>query len=199
MIPPFVTHPVFVAGAWLAGYFFFMALAVERTVGDLIPAAVQIQIKVVAYVTAAATAGGTLAGVALFGVSSGLMLRWLGDPLSGRRLARLIAAAFWAMAAQAWLLVAVMAIRPPQSATLEQMAALAREGSTSGSGVDPLLGIGWLAESQIVATAVFLLALFVLLSRLVARVNALIALAFGVAVVAAAGAGLNWWRSALPI
>ena len=198
-MPALITHPVFVAVTWLAGYFSFVVLAVERTVGELIPAAMQVQIKIIAYVTAASTAGATLVGVALFGVPCGLMLRWLGDPVPSRSLARSIGTAFWAITAQAWVLFAAVAVRPPPSLSLEDLASLASQGAQSGSGPDPVLGIGWAEEAQIVATAAFLLALFVLLSRSVARVNALIALAFGAAVVALAGTGMNWWRNALPI
>ena len=185
MMPAIVFHPLFAVALWLSGSAALAVISIEHLFGELAPAAMQIQAKVVAYLTAAVSCGVHLTSLALMGSACAMMLRWLEAPLPGKDLARAIGAAFWTYVAHAWLMVGMVWLNPPEGVSLETLMAAADQEP------DEAVGIAWIVEMQYAATAGFLAALFILLSRSVAWLNALIATAFGAAAVAAIGTGLN--------
>ncbi len=175
----FATHPLFVAAVWLAAYCTSTAITLQNLLGEVTPAPLQVHAKLMAYIGAAANAGFTLASVTVFGFACGLMLRWLGETIAAKAIARRVAAAFWVLAIHAWFMVGSVAWHPPRSFSLEEL--LASKGASID--VDELLGVPWASEAQYVAAGLCLVALFLLLARCCAWVNALISVAFASATV----------------
>ncbi len=173
------THPLFVAAVWLVAYCTSSAITLQNLLGEIAPAALQVHAKLMAYIGAAANAGFTLASVTVCGFACGLMLRWLGETIAAKTIARRVAGAFWVLAAYAWFMVALVASQPPRSLSLEEL--LASNGASID--LDELLGFPWLTEAQYVSMALFPVVLFLLLARRCAWVNALIAVAFATATV----------------
>ena len=188
MTASLATHPLLVAGVWLAAYCLSTAIALENLLGGITPAPIQFYAKLMAYIGAAANAGFTLATVTLYGLACGLMLKWLGTPVTARAMARRVAAAFWVVASYAWLMVGVVATQPPPPLALDEALAA---GGTSAHTATLLGGMGWLGAAQYAPMVGFPTVLFVLLARLCAWFNALIAVAFGAAAVSATGLAIT--------
>ena len=177
----------------VASYAVFTAVSVEHLLDGLSPAVLQVPAKLSAYV-AAATVMGMVAGLTVaFGLCCGLTLRWLDGPTDVRAIARALGGGLWVLAAYTLVLAAWVTVNPPLPITGEEI--LSPQLETDAS---PLAGLPWLRTVQYATLAMFLLVVFLLLSRVADRVSTLISLAFAASTVVALGAGLQALAALLP-
>lgn len=172
----------------------FTAVCVERLFGELSPAFLQFQVKLAVYVSAATTVFLGTGLVVAFGLGCLAALRWLAGSVDPGAVGRSVGLGTWVFAGYtATTAIAVLA-RPPEALTREDLAALARGQPDA----EALLGIAWLTEWQYLAGGLFLAIVFVALSRVAGRVNALIATAFATAGVLFIGTLLRALAASLP-
>ncbi len=172
-------------GAWLLGWCVLAALTVE----GMFPAdhATFVFARVAAYLTVATIAALLVGLVVVFALACGAMLWWLGDAVGSARLGGAVGRAFWVVAAYAWLGVVLAIGEPPLPITVEDFA-------TPGLVEERMQGLAafvWLERLRYATLGIFLVLVAWFLSRAAKASNAIIAVAFGAAVIAGLGALLG--------
>ena len=171
--------------AWFGGLVAYAAVTVESLFAAQDP--VFIVARLTAYVTAGTVATLSIAFVALFGLTCGWMLNWLGDAPDPRAIAAALCRSFWSMAAYIWVGAAFMLVEPPMALTpLEIVQPRLLEARIAET-----WGFVWLARLHYLALGCFLgLAVWFLARR--ARIgNAIIAVAFGAVAMMALAKGFG--------
>ena len=171
--------PVISIGVWLVGLAAFTILSTERLFAT--PHVAFVYARVSAYVASLMVATLTIAATAAFGISCGVMLWWLDDALSRRRIAACAARSFWCFAAYTWFALALLVAELPSAIA---MADLARTEAVQAQ-IEDILAYRWLVSFRPAAVGAFLVVMVWLLRRSVRTINAVIAVAFGAGLVAA--------------
>ena len=170
---------------WIAGLAAFAVLGIDELFAGANP--VFAVARVTAYVTVILVAAATTAFVALFGLACGSMLTWLGESPEPRLIVTTVSRSFWCFAAYVWLGVASLILDPPVALTVFEMSAPdaleARIGETTA--------FAWMGRLRYVALTGFLATAVCLLARHTRPLNALLAVSFGAAVLAALLTGLG--------
>ena len=184
--------PALPLAAWLLGLTVVMVTSVESMFVE--SHAAFVVARLTAYVTAVTVAALGVGMVALFGLGCGLMLWWLEDALSARRIARSVGTALWLLAAYSWMGVVMLLIEPPAAMTLADLARPLDEEA----GLGDVWAFEWLTQLRYVVLGAFLALVAWLLSRWVKLVNGILAVAFGTALVAALVALLSFLAGSVP-
>lgn len=164
---------------WLAGFGVYTVIGVESLfAGKELVFAVA---RLTAYVTAATVAAMAVGFAAVFGVACGAMLGWLGERPSPRSVADAVARAFWAVAAFVWLGVGLLVAERPAGLSVFEVA----EPVGLEARIEAVAGFAWLARLRYLALGCFLGVVVWFLARSSRLVDALLAVAFGAAMLAA--------------
>lgn len=170
---------------WFAGLAAFALIGIDGLLAG--PNPVFVIARVTAYVTVVMVAAVTTAFAAAFGLACGAMLNWLGESLDPRQIVTATSRSFWCLAAYVWLGVVSLMLDPPVALTAQEMsepdALQARVGETAA--------FAWMGRFRYLALIAFLATVFWLLARRTKPLNALLAVAFGAAALAAALTGLG--------
>lgn len=170
---------------WVAGLAAFAVLGIDELFAG--PNPVFAVARVTAYVTVIVVAAATTAFGALFALACGSMLTWLGESPEPRLIVTTVSRSFWCLAVYVWLGVASLILDPPVALTVFEMSAPhaleARMGETTA--------FAWMARLRYVALIGFLATAACLLARHTRPLNALIAVLFGAAALAALLTGLG--------
>ena len=177
--------------AWLIGLVAFTVISVESMLVE--SHAVFVFVRLTAYITALTTAVLIVGLAGLFGVGCGLMLWWLEDVLSVRKIARSISISLWPFVAYIWLGVVLLLVEPPAAMTLEDIVKPLDAEAKAADG----LALEWLARLRYMVTGSFLALVVWLLSRRVKLFNAILAVACGAALVAALASMLGFLSNIL--
>ena len=170
---------------WLTGLAVFTVLGVDGLfVGDN-PAFVVARVTV--YVSVGTMAALVLAFAALFGVACGLMLNWLGDAASTREIAVALAKSSWCVAAYIWLGVVLLLVEPPAAVSVFDVA----NPHKLESHLEETTAFVWMGRVRYVAMVCFVALAAWFLARRVKPWNAVIAVAFAAAALAAISTGLG--------
>lgn len=164
---------------WLAGFGVYTFVGVESLFAgrDVVFAIA----RLTAYVTAGTVAAMTVGFATVFAIACGAMLGWLGEPPSPRSVAAATAKAFWSVAAYVWLGVVLLMVDPPTALSALEVA----EPSVLEARIETIAGFAWLAKVRYVALGCFLGLVAWFLARLSRPTSALLAVAFGAALLAA--------------
>lgn len=179
---------------WIVGLGAFAVLGIDELFAG--PNPVFVVARVTAYVAVVMAAAATTAFVALFALACGSMLTWLGESLDPRLIVATMGRSFWCLAAYVWVGVASLILDPPVALTVFEMSAPdaleARIGATTA--------FAWMDRLRYVALIGFLATAVWLLAQRTRPLNALLAVAFGTAALAAllTGLGLLAGPSAAP-
>ena len=170
---------------WSAGLAAFAALGI----GELFdgPNPVFVVARVTAYVTVTMVAAATTAFVAVFGLACGSMLAWLGESLDTRLIVTTMGRSFWCLAAYVWLGVAWLILDPPVALTVFEMSA----PDSLETRIQEITAFAWMGRLRYVALIGFLATAVCLLARHARPLNALLAVSFGAAALAALMTGLG--------
>ena len=170
---------------WLVGLAAFAVLGIDELFAG--PNPVFVVARVTAYVTVVMVAAATTAFVAVFALACGSMLTWLGESLEPRLIVTTMSRSFWCLAAYVWVGVASFILDPPVALTVVEMSAPgaleARIGETTA--------FAWMDRLRYVALIGFLATAVCLLARRTRPLNALLAVSFGAASLAALLTGLG--------
>ena len=170
---------------WLVGLAAFAVLGIDELFAG--PNPVFVVARVTAYVTVVMVAAATTAFVAVFALACGSMLTWLGESLEPRLIVTTMSRSFWCLAAYVWVGVASLILDPPVALTVVEMSAPdaleARIGETAA--------FAWMGRLRYVALIGFLVTAVCLLARRTRPMNALLAVFFGAASLAALLTGLG--------
>ena len=170
---------------WVAGLATFALLGIDGLFAG--PNPVFVVARVTAYVSVVMVAAVTTAFVAAFGLACGAMLSWLGESLDPRQIVTTMSRSFWFLAAYVWLGVASLILDPPVALTVFEMSDLdaleARVGETTA--------FAWMGRFRYLPLIGFLAVAFWLLARRARPLNALLAVLFGAAALAAVLTGLG--------
>ena len=177
--------------AWLVGLAAFTVMSVESMLVD--SHAVFVFARLTAYITSLTVAALAVGLVGLFGVGCGLMLWWLEDVLSVRRIARSVGISIWPVAAYTWMGVVLLLVEPPAAMTMEDIV----RPLDAEAEVADVLAFEWLVRLRYVVTGCFLALVAWLLSRRVKPFNAILAVACGAALVAALVSMLDFLATAI--
>ena len=176
---------------WLVGLAAATVLSVEGMFGE--PHVAFVFARLATYIATAMVAAISVGLAALFGVGCGLMLWWLEDAVRTREVARAVTLSFWPVAAYTWLGVALLLVDPPAAMTMQELLAPA----AAGEAWQDVLAFEWLARLRYVVAGCSLAIAAWLLSRRAKLFNAIIAVAFGAALVAALMSMLGFLAAAM--
>ena len=171
--------------AWLLGTMLLAAVLAETLFGAA--QFVFAYAKLAAYVSALMACAMLVGMLALFGLSCGVMLWWLDDPQSPARIFRAVCLSSWAFGVYTWIGVALMLWDLPAALTEKDL----EDFGLVQERMDALLVYQWLQGYYYLVNGAFLLLAAVLLARGAKPVNAVLAVAFGAAVLMALLAGLG--------
>lgn len=170
---------------WLVGLAVFAVRGIDELFAG--PDPVFVVARVTAYVTVVMVAAATTAFVAVFALACGSMLTWLGESLDPRLIITTMSRSFWCLAAYVWVGVGSLILDPPVALTVVEMSAPdaleARIGETTA--------FSWMGRLRYVALIGFLATVVCLLARRTRPLNALLAVSFGAASLAALLTGLG--------
>lgn len=166
-------------GGWLAGLGAFTVLSVERLFAT--PHAAFVYARVAAYTSAVTVAALTVVLTAVFALGCGAMLWWLDDPVDRRRMAACTGRSFWTVTVYTWIALGLLVVDPPVAI---DVAGLARP-EVAEAQMGDVLAFRWLNQMRFAVVAAFAIAMVYLLQRTVRIANAVIAVGFGVGLVAA--------------
>lgn len=170
---------------WLVGLAAFAVLGIDELFAG--PNPVFVVARVTAYVTVVVVAAATTAFVAVFALACGSMLTWLGESLAPRLIVTAMSRSFWCFAAYVWVGVGSLILDPPVALTVVEMSApdalAARLGESTA--------FAWMGRLRYVALIGFLATAVYLLARRTRPLNALLAVGFGAAALAALLTGLG--------
>ncbi len=164
---------------WLAGLAAFTVLGIDGLFAD--PNPVFAIARVTAYVTVVIVAAVTAAFVTMFGMACGAMLAWLGEAADVRLIVAVMGRSFWWVAAYVWFGVALLILDPPVALTAFEV----WESDALAARVGDVAAFAWMGRLRYVALIGFLTMVTWLLARRIKPVNALLAVAFGAAALAA--------------
>jgi len=170
---------------WLTGLAVYTVVGVECLFAGREP--IFAVARLTAYVTAGTVAAMTVGFASVFAIASGAMLGWLGEQPSPGSIAAATARAFWAVAAYVWLGVALLMADPPTGLSVFEVA----EPSALETRFETIAGFAWLARLRYVALGCFLGLVVWFLARLSRFGDAVLAVAFGAALLAALIKGLG--------
>ncbi|MDE0040095.1 MAG: hypothetical protein OXU77_21435 [Gammaproteobacteria bacterium] len=170
---------------WFAGLAAFAVIGIDGLFAG--PNPVFVIARVTAYVTVVMVAAVTTAFVAAFGLACGAMLNWLGESLDPRQIVATMSRSFWCLAAYVWLGVASLILDPPVALTVFEMS----EPDALEVRVAETTAFAWMGRLRYLALIGFLATSFWLLARRTRPLNALLAVSFGVAALAAVLTGLG--------
>lgn len=171
--------------AWLAGLAAFALIGIDGLFAG--PNPVFLVARVTAYVTVVMVAAVTTAFVAVFGLACGAMLSWLGESLDPRQIVAAMSRSFWCLAAFVWLGVASLILDPPVALTVYEIS----EPDALDARVMQTAAFAWMGRFRYLALIAFLATAFWLLARRTRPLNALLAVSFGAAALAALVTGLG--------
>ena len=143
--------------------------------------------RLVAYASSLMACAMLVGMLALFGLSCGLMLWWLDDPQSPARIFRTMCLSSWAFGVYTWIGVGLLLWELPPALT----AADFEEFDAVQERLDGMLVYQWLQEYYLVVNGAFLVTAAALLARTAKPLNAVLAVAFGAAVLMALLVGLG--------
>jgi len=166
-------------GTWLVGLAAFSVVSVERLFSA--PHAAFVYARLSAYIATVTVAALTVALIGVFGLACGVMLRWLDDPISPRRIAACAGRSFWSVAAYTWIALALLVVDPPSAIAVADL----WKPESVQSQMHDVLAYRWLSGMRLAVLAAYLIAVVVLLQRHARLVNVVIAVAFGAGLVAA--------------
>ena len=192
-VPRFVGGAALPVAVWLLGLGVFTAFGIENLFPGRNP--VFVVARVTAYLTTGAVAATTLACTAIFALACGIMLNWLGESLSPTRIAMALARSFWCVAAYVWSGVLLVVIDPPLGMTAADMA----EPGALEARVGETAAFAWMSRLRYVALGSFLGLTTWLLARQTRPWNAVIAVAFGIAALAALTTALGMLAGSEPV
>ncbi|MCY3623805.1 MAG: hypothetical protein OXH68_19115 [Gammaproteobacteria bacterium] len=164
---------------WLAGLAAFALLGINGLFAG--PNPVFVIARVTAYVTVVVVATVTTAFVGVFGLACGAMLSWLCESLDRRRIVDTMSRSFWSLAAYVWLGVASLVLDPPVALTAFEMS----EADALEARVRETTAFGWMGRLRYLALLGFLATAGCLLARYTRPLNALLAVSFASAALAA--------------
>jgi len=170
---------------WFAGLVAFAHLGIDGLFAG--PNPVFVIARVTAYVTVVMVAAVTTAFVAVFGLACGAMLSWLGESLDRRQIVTTMSRSFWCLAAYVWLGVASLLLDPPVALTVFEMT----EPDSLEARVRETTAFSWMGQLRYLALIGFLATAGGLLARRTKPLNALLAVSFASAALAALLAGLG--------
>ena len=170
---------------WFAGLAAFALIGIDALFAG--PNPVFVIARVTAYVTVVMVAAVTTAFVAAFGLACGAMLSWLGESLDPRQIVTAMSRSFWCLAAYVWLGVASLILDPPVALTVHEMS----ESDALDARVMETTAFAWMGRLRYLALIAFLATAFWLLARRTTPLNALLAVSFGAAALAALVTGLG--------
>ena len=176
---------------WLVGLAAATVLTVEGMFGE--PHVVFVFARLATYIATAMVAALSVGLMALFGVGCGTMLWWLEDAVYTRQIARAVTLSFWPLAAYTWLGVVLLLVDPPATMTMQELFAPA----AAGEAWQNVLAFEWLARLRYIVAGCSLVMAAWLLSRHAKPFNAIVAVAFGAALVAALMSVLGFLATAL--
>lgn len=185
LLPPGKAALLLPPGAWLLGLAAFTTLSVETLfVEDNVMFLVA---RLTAYLTSALMGASVLAFAVLFGVGSGLMLRWLHGAARTGLVVRAIAESTWVLVAYMWLGVLLLALWPPAAVTLAEAA----QADFLQARFEQNVAFRWVVHLRHVALGGALAFCVWRLARAVGWLNAVLAAGFGASLVAALMAALG--------
>ena len=164
---------------WLAGLAAFALLGINGLFAG--PNPVFVIARMTAYVTVVVVATVTTAFVGAFGLACGAMLSWLGESLDRRRIVDTMSRSFWSLAAYVWLGVASLVLDPPVALTAFEMS----EADVLEARVRETTAFGWMGRFRYLALMGFVATAGCLLGRYTRPLNALLAVSFASAALAA--------------
>lgn len=170
---------------WIAGMAAFAVLGIDELFAG--PHPVFVVARVTAYVTVTMVAAATTAFVAVFALACASMLTWLGESLEPRLIVTTMSRSFWCLAAYVWLGVAWLILDPPVALTVFEMSA----PEALEARIRETPAFAWMGRLRYVALIGFLATAVWLLARHTAPLNALLAVSFGAAALAALSTGLG--------
>ena len=184
--------PITPLSLWLLSFSVVSAISIEHLFDNLAPA-LQFALKLAAYVTIATTATLGLGMVVTFGLCCAWTLRWLKGPVPMRTVARAVCVGTWSFAINTGITAIVILNRPFEPITADQLATT----SPPPSDAETLLGVSWLTEAQYVAAALFLVFVFLSLTRAAGRINSMVAVALAASLVVFIASVLRMLAAAL--
>ena len=164
---------------WLAGLAAFTVLGIDGLFAG--PTPVFAVARVTAYVTVVMVAAVTTAFVAMFGLACGAMLVWLGEDADVRLIVSAVSRSFWWVAAYVWVGVALLILDPPVALTVVEV----WESDALAARVGDIAAFAWMGRLRYVALIGFLAMAIWFLAQRTKPLNALLAVAFGAAALAA--------------
>ena len=170
---------------WFAGLAVFALLGIDGLFAG--PNPVFVIARVTAYVTVLMVAAVTTAFVAAFGLACGAMLNWLGESLDPRQIVTTMSRSFWCLAAYVWLGAASLVLDPPVALTVLEMS----EPDALEARIMETKAFAWMGQLRYLALIGFLLTAGCLLARRTRPLNALLAVSFAAAALAALLTGLG--------
>ena len=170
---------------WFAGLAAFALVGIDGLFAG--PNPVFVIARVTAYVTVVMVAAVTTAFVAAFALACGAMLSWLGESLDPRQIVTAMSRSFWCLAAYVWLGATWLMLDPPVALTVLDMS----EPDALEARISETTAFAWMGRLRYVALIGFLATAFWLLARRTRPLNALLAVSFGAAALAALVTGLG--------
>lgn len=164
---------------WLAGLVAFTVLGIDGLFAG--PNPVFVIARVTAYATAVMVVAVTAAFVAMFGLACAAMLVWLGESPTPGLIVTTMSRSFWWVTVYVWVGVALLIVDPPVALTVFELSD--RDALATRVGDTP--AFAWMGRLRYMALIGFLMTSFWLLARHTRPVNALLAVAFGVAAMGA--------------
>lgn len=170
---------------WFAGLAAFALIGIAGLFAG--PNPVFVIARVTAYVTVVMVAAVTTAFVAAFGLACGAMLSWLGESVEPRQIVTAMSRSFWCLAAYVWLGVVSLILDPPVALTVFEIS----EPDALEDRFRETTAFAWMGRLRYLALIAFLATAFWLLARRTRPLNALLAVSFGAAALAALVTGLG--------
>ena len=164
---------------WLAGLVAFAVLGIDGLFAG--PNPVFVIARVTAYATAVMVVAVTAAFVAMFGLAAAAMLVWLGGSPTPGLIVTTMSRSFWWVAVYVWLGVVLLIVDPPVALTVFELS----DRNALENRVRNTTAFAWMGRLRYLALIGFLVTSLWLLARHARPVNALLAVAFGVAAMAA--------------
>ena len=170
---------------WLLGIGLFATLGIDGLLAGASP--VFAIARATAYVTAAVVVAVTLAFAVMFGLACGAMLTWLGESVKPGLIVDCVSRSFWFVAGYVWIGVVLLILDPPVGLTVHEVA----KADVFEARVRDTAAFAWMGRLRYLALGGFLAMALWLLARRTRPVNAALAVAFGVAALAAVGTALG--------
>lgn len=170
---------------WFAGLAAFALIGIDGLFAG--PNPVFVIARVTAYVTVVMVAAVTTAFAAAFGVACAAMLNWLGESLDPRQIVNAMGRSFWCLAVYVWLGVASLILDPPVALTVFEMS----EPDALEARMRETKAFAWMGQFRYLALIGFLATAGWLLARRTTPLNALLAVLFASAALAALLTGLG--------